>query len=304
MKKEMLELLEKEMNLKGKNAEEIFQIGVKEIGESVKKLGLKDNDFIKRSELQNTLETEYIGQEMYTFEAVRSTNSVAKFLAETGVSEGTIIISETQTGGKGRSGKEWVSPKGGIWLSIILNPEISPAKAPLLTLATGVAVRKTLTNFGIESEIKWTNDILINDKKVCGILTESLAKQNQIEHVIIGIGINADLNIESLPEKFREGSVSLSEVVDEKINKIKGLTAFCKEFEFIYNKFKEEDFEYILKEWRKYSHTIGKHVKIYQAFGKIIAGYAVGIDYDGALILEKANGKLVRVISGECRVQQ
>ena len=302
MKKEMLELLAEKINLKNKNAEEILELSIEEIANAVKELGHENTKYLPRNEIESILKTKYIGKELYCFKAVKSTNTVAKFLAEYGVSEGTVIISETQTRGRGRSGKKWESPVGGIWLSIILDPDVSLAKAPLLTLAAGVAVTKTLKSFGIASEIKWTNDILIQDKKVCGILTESIAKLNSIDHVIVGVGINADLNISNLPYEIQEGSISLNEVANDQVNKIKGIAKFLEEFENIYEIFKKEDFEYIFKEWRDHSHTIGKYVEIKQPFGKVISGYAVGINQEGALILEQRDGKLVKILSGECRV--
>ena len=134
-----------------------------------------------------------------------------------GIENGSVVISEKQTAARGRSGKSWESPLGGIWLSIILNPNVDYSKLPLITLATGVAVAKTLERIGVkEPEIKWPNDIMINGKKVCGILTEAVAKFNTIENVIIGVGIDANLEIEDFPEELQEGTTTLEKELGKK----------------------------------------------------------------------------------------
>lgn len=301
MNKDILELLSNKYDFKNKSAEEILQLGITEITDAVKELGNEPSEIFSKDKINSYLETEEIGRELYLFRSVKSTNTVAKFLSQN-VSNGTVILSETQTGGRGRTGKKYQSPKGGIWLSIILKPDIAPSKAPLLTLATAVAVARTLDHFNIESEIKWPNDILINEKKVCGILTESIAKFNNLESVIVGVGINSEININEFPEEIRDYSIALSDVVEDDINPEKGIAYFFKEIEFIYNKFLEGDINFIFDEWRKYNHTIGKYVEIRQPLGKVISGYAVGIDREGGLVIEKADDSLVKVVSGECRL--
>lgn len=301
MNKDILELLSNKYDFKNKSAEEILQLGITEITDAVKELGNEPSEIFSKDKINSYLETEEIGRELYLFRSVKSTNTVAKFLSQN-VSNGTVILSETQTGGRGRTGKKYQSPKGGIWLSIILKPDIAPSKAPLLTLATAVAVARTLDHFNIESEIKWPNDILINEKKVCGILTESIAKFNNLESVIVGVGINSEIDINEFPEEIRDYSIALSDVVEDDINPEKGIAYFFKEIEFIYNKFLEGDINFIFDEWRKYNHTIGKYVEIRQPLGKVISGYAVGIDREGGLVIEKADDSLVKVVSGECRL--
>lgn len=303
MKKKMQKLLSENEEKISQNSESIFKIGDKEISTTIKELGRKKTERIIVDEIEKKLDTEYIGQEIYCFQEVDSTNNVAKFLAESGTNEGTIIIAETQTKGKGSRGKKWESPLGGIWLSIILRPDISPSKAPLITLATGVAVTNVLRNLGVDARIKWPNDILINDKKVSGILTEANAKFNTVDYVIVGIGIDSNLNIENLPSRIQPGSTSLKKELKTDIDESQVIANFLHEFEKIYNLFKEEKFDDILYYWRSLAHTIGNNVEIQQTLGKKIKGYAVGINRKGALILEKHDGTLIKVISGECIVQ-
>lgn len=305
MKKKMLKLLSQNReDMSEKDLDEILKIDEKKIAEAVKEIGLETSEYIDTKKIEKYLKTKYIGNEILCFDEVDSTNTVAKFLAEFGSEEGTVVISEVQTKGKGRHGKKWESPTGGIWLSIILKPEIDPSKAPLITLATGVAVAKTLRKIGIDARIKWPNDILIKDKKVSGILTEANARFSTVDYVIVGIGIDSNLNIDVLPEKLQEGSTTLKNELETKITETDLITKFLNEFENVYDLFKEEKFDDILYDWRKMSQTIGSYVKIKQPLGKFLKGYAVGINNNGALILEEGNGNLKKIISGECIIKK
>ncbi|MCK9151306.1 biotin--[acetyl-CoA-carboxylase] ligase [Methanobacterium alcaliphilum] len=252
-------------------------------------------------EIKNNLETDYIGHEIYYFEEVDSTNNVAKKLAEDGAAEGTIVIAETQTRGRGRRGKTWLSPTGGVWMSIILRPNIPPAEAPQLTLMTGVAAAETLKEeCGLNVGIKWPNDILIGSKKVCGILTEANAKFSTLDYVVVGIGIDANVDPEIFPSEVRKGATSLKMELNKEIKGPLLVQKFLKRFESTYNSFKEGNFPEILNEWRKLSKTIGSDVEVRKQLGKVVKGEAIGITQNGALILELEDGSLRKVISGEC----
>ncbi|MDR2966791.1 MAG: biotin--[acetyl-CoA-carboxylase] ligase [Methanobacteriaceae archaeon] len=305
MKKKMSRLLSKNReDFSEKSLDEILKIDEKEMAEAIKEIGLETTEYINTKKIENFLKTKYIGHEILCFDEVESTNTVAKFLAESGSEEGTVVISEVQTKGKGRHGKKWESPTGGVWLSLILRPDISPSKAPLITLATGVAVANTLRNIGADARIKWPNDILINDKKVSGILTESNAKFNTVDYVVVGIGIDSNLNIDILPEELQKDSTTLKNELKTKITETELILKFLNEFETVYGLFKEEKFEDILYDWRRMSQTIGSYVEIKQPLGKFLKGYAVGINNEGALILEESNGNLKKIISGECIIKK
>nr|WP_302577785.1 biotin--[acetyl-CoA-carboxylase] ligase [Methanobrevibacter arboriphilus] len=305
MKKSMQELLSKNKEkISKESAEKILRIDEAEIAEFLREIGSQEIEYIPSGMIKKGLTTEYIGKKIYSFNEVESTNSVAKFLAKQGSPEGTVIISETQTKGKGRRGKKWESPSGGIWLSIILKPDIDPSKAPLITLATGVAVARTLRGMNIDARIKWPNDILINNKKVCGILTEANAKFNTVEYVIVGVGIDTNLNVDVLTEDVKKRATSLSVEAKIEISESETVSNFLNEFEEIYDLFKLEQFDEILYDWRKMSQTIGSYVEIKQPLGKVLKGTAVGINNQGALILELNNGELKKVISGECKLKE
>lgn len=305
MKSEIIKLLRKEGKLSDEIIEEFEDVNIQDFSNLVKELGSEETEHIKSCEISKDLNTKYIGQNLYVYREVSSTNTVARFLSESGVENGTVVISESQTSARGRSGKSWASPLGGVWLSIILNPNVDHSKLPLITLATGVAVAKTLERIGIENaEIKWPNDIMINDKKVCGILTEAVAKFNTIENIIIGVGIDANLEIEDFPEELQEGTTTLEKELGRKGNENLLIRIFFEEFEKVCELFIHEEYETLLKEWRKRSYTIGKIVEVRKPFNKYYDGYVVGISKEGALVVEKIDGSLEKVISGECIIKK
>ena len=305
MQNEIVKLLKKEGKLSEKTIDEISNIEIGDFSDLVRELGKEETEHIKRDEISKNLNTKYIGKDIYIFNEVMSTNTIAKFLSMNGVGNGAVVISEKQTKSRGRSGKNWESPLGGVWLSIILNPNVNHSKIPLITLATGVAVENTLKRIGVKNaEIKWPNDILIHGKKVCGILTEAITSFNTIESVIIGVGIDANISIENFPEELRENMTTLNDEIGEKVDENLLIKLFLEEFEKISEQFINEEYETILKEWRKNSYTIGKIVEVHEPFSKPYDGYVLGISRDGSLVVEKIDGTLEKVISGECIIKK
>ena len=305
MQNEIVKLLKKEGKLSEKTIDEISNIEIGDFSDLVRELGKEETEHIKRDEISKNLNTKYIGKDIYIFNEVMSTNTIAKFLSMNGVGNGAVVISEKQTKARGRSGKNWESPLGGVWLSIILNPNVNHSKIPLITLATGVAVENTLKRIGVKNaEIKWPNDILIHGKKVCGILTEAITSFNTIESVIIGVGIDANISIENFPEELRENMTTLNDEIGEKVDKNLLIKLFLEEFEKISEQFINEEYETILKEWRKNSYTIGKIVEVHEPFSKPYDSYVLGISRDGSLVVEKIDGTLEKVISGECIIKK
>lgn len=255
-------------------------------------------DLLTPGEIKAGLTTGVIGKDIKYFDETESTNIIAREIAGS-VEEGTVVIAESQTGGRGRMGRKWISPEGGVWLSIILKPMIQPVYAPRITLLAGVSVAKTIRSYGIEARIKWPNDVLINEKKVCGILTEIGAEIDMIDYIIVGIGIDANVDTESFPEEFRESSTSLKKELGYAINRVEFVQRLLGEFEALYLKFQKEGFPPILEEWRRMSATIGEWVKI-TTQNRTIYGEAVGVDNEGALILETGEGKLEKIVAGNC----
>jgi len=258
-------------------------------------------DLLLPEEIQKELSTIYVGQKIYYFYDLESTNITAKEKAlstKEKIDECTVIIAEKQTGGKGRLGRKWLSPKGGIWLSIILYPQISPSYIPRITLMTAVAVVKAIEKYTqIEAKIKWPNDILVNGKKACGILTEMSAELDLINWVVVGIGINANINQGEFTDDLRDTSISLKEVLGKEISRISLVRTLLKEFEKDYEALKRREFPSILKEWKLFSNTLGKTIKV-NIGEQIVTGKAIDINEKGALIVKKQDGELVEIISG------
>jgi len=258
-------------------------------------------DLLIPQEVQRGLSTKYIGKEIYYIPELKSTNIIAKEKAlhrAEGINEGTLIIAERQSAGKGRLGREWFSPAGGIWLSIILYPKLPPSYIPRITLMTAVAVVKAIKMCTqIEPQIKWPNDILINEKKVCGILTEMSAELDIINWVVVGIGINVNIDHQKFPEDIQANTISLKEVSGKEVLRVKLAQSFLRVFEKYYDKLKRKEFSSILEEWKLYSHTLGRKIRVDMG-ERIITGEAVDINEEGALVLKKEDDELVKIISG------
>ena len=253
------------------------------------------------SKIKNNLSTRYIGQTIYYFPKLSSTNIIAKQKAQKErdkTPEGTIIIAEKQLNGKGRLGKVWLSPVGGIWFSIILYPTIFSTHIPLITIMAAVAVTRAINKlFTIKVQIKWPNDILIGERKVCGILTEIGTEEKSIQWVAVGIGINANNSSAELPEDIRNNSISLQEKYGQPISRIKLVQYLCFEFEILYELWRKKEFNSILEEWRLSSQTLGKKIRV-DVGRSIVSGEATDITDRGGLVLKRDDGKIEEIISG------
>ena len=298
MKYEIIRLLERE----GKTPE---SSDINDVANLIEEIGKNQTEHIKASEISKDMNTKFVGRNLYVYPEVGSTNAVAKFLSENGIENGSVVIAEKQTAGRGRTGKSWESPLGGVWLSIILAPDVDDSKIPLITLATGVAVAKTLEKIGIDNpEIKWPNDLMLNDKKVCGILTEAVTNFNKIRNVIVGVGIDANFSTDELPEELKGITTTLKEELGKEVDKNLLIKIFLEEFEEICELFNHDCHETILTEWRKRSYTIGKTVEVKKPSNKTYDAYAIGISKEGSLVVEKSDGSLEKVISGECTIKK
>ncbi len=241
-------------------------------------------------EIKSKLNTKIIGRKFYHFDKIDSTNLYAKKLIKEKIQEGTIVISDVQTKGKGRKERSWSSTKGGLWFSIILYPEIPTKKAFFVTMTCSIAVVQTIFELTkLKSVLKWPNDILIKGKKVCGILTELESISGKIKYAIVGIGININ---NELDEEIKKTATSLYKETKTKISQKNFLISFLKNFETLYNKLSVFDSDYIKSSWLSYSNIIGKNVRIIDEVLSTI-GKVIDIDDDGCIILETKNGKKI-----------
>lgn len=258
----------------------------------------KSPDLMLPEEIWLNAKLSFIGHKIYYFSTIDSTNDEAKKLAQERAPHGTVVIAEEQTGGKGRMGRVWMSPpQKGIWVSIILRPSILPTEAPKLTMLTAVAVAEAIRNeAGIPATIKWPNDILIEDKKVCGILTEMSAEMDDVNYVIIGAGIN--VNNDEFSDEIKEKAISLKIAKGESVERIKILAGFLESLEHHYEVAMNHGFSPIFEKWKKLCCNLKKPVEVITKKGSF-AGIAVDIDEQGALLVKKEDGKLERVLSGD-----
>jgi BirA family biotin operon repressor/biotin-[acetyl-CoA-carboxylase] ligase len=255
-------------------------------------------------EIQASMETKQFGKKIHAFSHVKSTNTVAFGLALNGAQEGEIVVSESQTAGKGRMGRRWESPPGvNIYLSTILRPPFPPNKIPLITLMTAIVCAEGIEEVtGVLPSIKWPNDLLFGDKKLGGILTEADMEMDRINFVVVGIGINVNMPRSSLPPAIRDTATSLREALGRKISRIVLIQALLRHFELWYKRFGEGRGEEIKRRWEELSRIRGKEVSV-DFMGEMVQGMALEIDADGALLVKEAGGEVKRIVAGDVQLR-
>ena len=232
-------------------------------------------------------------QKIHHFSEVSSTMDIARELARNGAEEGTVVIAESQSRGRGRLERKWYSPQGGIYLSIILRPQVTPAYAPRINLLVAVAIARTIRElFGLKAELKWPNDVLIGGKKVCGILAEMDAEMDRVNYVNVGIGLNAN----ALVSGHEENAVSLRDKAGREISRKEFCNSALRAIEEMQTMLTGAD---LLDAWRGLSSTLNREVRI-TAPGEVIEGRAVDIDDHGALMVKTGGGALRHVFAGDC----
>lgn len=280
-----------------KNIEELRKRGY--IFDAVPHMGYKLKaipDKLLTHEIQNGLMTRFVGKNIECYDSISSTMEKAFGLGLEGAEEGTVICAESQTKGKGRRGRSWSSPKGkGIYVSVILRPTLALRDVAKLTLLTGVCVCEavnTMTN--LKSTIKWPNDVLINGRKVAGILTELRAELDQVRFVVVGIGINVNTPLSSLPPQ----ATSIKQEFNKSISRLDLLREVLKRLEELYTEVQVKGFARVLNRWKELSSTLGKTIRIVDQNGEV-EGIAVDLDDYGGIVLEDSEGKRVVRMSGD-----
>lgn len=259
-------------------------------------------DIMDKTELESIHATEWAGCEIYYFDSIDSTNTKAKELAEEGHPSGTLVVADRQTAGKGRRGRSWESPTGiGIFMTLMLKPEINPNHASMLTLVAAMATTRAIRRVtGVPAMIKWPNDIVMNGKKVCGILTEMSAQFDYINHIVIGIGIN--VHNEDFPEEIAQTASSLYLESGQHIHRASLIEAFLEEFEDVYAEYlKTEDMEGLMKEYDAMLVNRGRQVRVLDP-KEPFEGKAMGITKKGELIVDTWESRKL-VSSGEVSVR-
>ncbi len=245
-------------------------------------------DLLLPAEISDGLRTSVIGKQIYYYAETDSTNRLAKKLAMDGEPEGSVVLVERQLAGKGRMGREWSSPSGGIWMSVILRPSLAPHQAQALTLAAAVAaVEATYNATGVMTGIKWPNDLLLCRKKISGILTEVSAEMERVNYLILGVGFNANIPGELFSHLPEAGSLLAQ--TGKPVKRALWVKLFLERLEYYYLLAMREGFADIFNAWRRYSVTLGEEVEVHVA-GRIETGVAVDIDSNGALQVKTGAG--------------
>jgi BirA family biotin operon repressor/biotin-[acetyl-CoA-carboxylase] ligase len=270
--------------------------------ESVKNRGyrlISRPDIPLSEEISAYLDTEIVGKKIAYFDTIDSTNSYGKKLVGENTVEGTVIVAGVQTKGRGRKDRTWSSPRGGLWFSVVLYPDIPPQNAMLVTMASSISVAQGIVEVtGVKPDIKWPNDLLIRGKKVCGILTELDAEMDKINYSIVGIGINVNNKID---DDLKDIATSVSKEVGKNVSRVKLLKSIIKNLDNNYFKLIAKDYDTLRKDWFSYANFIGKKIKI-SGEKSIIKGIASDIDDSGCLIVKTPEGN-VRVISGDLSIE-
>lgn len=243
-------------------------------------------------------------------EALDSTQARARELAHAGTPHGTLVVAEVQTGGRGRLGRRWGSPKGGLWMSLVLRPGFDSGLAARITQTAAVGVAKALWEIGVEARIKWPNDLLVDGRKICGILAESSVEnvpvaakrvrpalgepRRRLDFVVLGVGMNANLDPADLAVPDREVATIRSELGRD-VDMLELLHALLSNLETELSRI--EDFGGVLQDWRTLNCTLGKRVRV-RRFGETLEGVAVDLNPEGALLL-KTSGGVVELFEGE-----
>lgn len=253
-------------------------------------------DLLDPGLIRRGLKAHAIGKNIHCHGSVDSTNAIAKELART-CEDGTVVLADMQRQGKGRIGRSWSSPVGGVWMSVVLKPKIAPAHAGRINIIASLAVASAISKlYGLDAKIKWPNDITVEDRKLGGILTEIGAEMDQIEYAVVGMGINANLDVRQFPPEWN--ATSLQHMLGREVSRVELIQQLLFEIERYYKEI-HSSYQEIHSEWCNRSSTLGRFVRI-KSHSEEFEGTAISLDQDGALILRLPEGEIRRVLVGDC----
>ena len=282
--------------------EEGYEIG------TVRKKGyylISSPDRVNEANIWKHLTTKKYGQHIHYYESCLSTQFIAHEEEQNGAADGTVVIAEEQTAGRGRMARPWSSASGkGIWMSIIVRPELTPQQAPQLTLVAAVAVTRAIEELtGIEPSIKWPNDILVDGKKLTGILTELQADPDQVKAVILGIGMNVNQELEDFPEELQQIATSLKLIAGKPIDRAQLIAKILGFLEIYTAMYEKNGFGPIKLLWEGYSNTTGKRIRAVM-LNETINGTALGISDEGVLELKLDDGSIRGIYSADIEISK
>ena len=248
--------------------------------------------------------TRVIGRDIHVFQETSSTNDVVDRLARDGVAQGAVVFAESQTKGRGRLGRKWVSPSGkGLWFSVLLRPELRPQDATQLTIIAATALARALRSYELAPSIKWPNDILIGERKLAGVLTELAAEIDRIRYVILGIGINVNAAVTDFLPDLRPVATSLRIETGAAVRRAELAANIIRELDFDYDRLCRGEFASIADEWAEQCATLGRRVAI-RIGERAVHGHAEALDDSGALLLRTDHGHLERIVGGDVTLEK
>ncbi len=262
---------------------------------------MRSPDILTPSEIQYRLGTKIVGKEVRYYPVLESTNAEAFRLASSGAADGLVVITDHQTGGKGRLNRTWFSfRRQSISLSVVLRPKIVPYLATMLTYMTGIALYEAIyAQTAIKPSLKWPNDILMRGKKVAGVLCELNTETDIVNFAVIGMGVNLNVRKKRFPEEIREASTSLYEETKKRLKRVAFVKELLRQLDYWYSVFLRDGGDSrILAEWKERSQIVGQNVRI-RSFEEEIVGKVVDVDSYGALMIETEDDKKKRVIAGD-----
>lgn len=254
---------------------------------------------IRLGRLQESLRTKRFGKHLFYSSELSSTNDWARELAEMGAEEGTVTVAQNQTAGRGRLGRKWISPRGGLWFSIVLRPSLKASGAAKLVFVASLAVAEVLVEkYGLRTETKWPNDVLVNGKKICGILAEMNTGKEGINYAVLGIGVNANFAGNVLPESLKAAATSIQKETGKKVRLESLLKTLLEKLEMTYDTYLKEGYAPIAERWKGYASFLGRNVEITDG-NERFKGLALAVDPEGALVLRLEDGTEKRVLTGD-----
>jgi len=311
MRDKLLKLLKKECFISGEQLGKKLNVSrtavwkqikaLQELGYEINSVKNKGYQLIPKpdipipEEITPELNTRIVGKKIFYFNTLPSTNSIAKQKIKENIPEGTVIVADVQTSGKGRKSRTWYSPEGGLWFSVVLYPHIPPQNGMLITMASSVAVAQAIKEItGLNPIVKWPNDLLLNGKKICGILTELDAEMDRINYAVVGIGINVN---NPLSKELQKKATSLIKEKDSYVSRVKLLRSILKYLDKNYGKLISREYDSIRELWFSHTNIIGRKIQV-QDEKTVIEGVVNDVDISGCLILDTKDGR-VRVVSGD-----
>lgn len=260
-------------------------------------------DRLLPAEVKSGLQTGCVGSEVVYYDQIASTNEEARKLAEAGAIEGTVVIADAQTGGKGRLGRQWSSPPGvNLYLSLILRPSFSPRYATQMTFMSAVVVAQAIeTVTDLTPQLKWPNDVMLQGRKVAGLLNELNAETEQVHYLVLGVGVNLNMTPEQFPADLRTPATSLLIDGGVKVSRREFTQVLLQRLDHLYDAYRSGGFQALKGEWEKRCHMIDRWVEVdYQSSQKV--GQVSGIDETGALLLSLPGGVTEKILAGDVRL--